>query len=212
MCAHDDDLYRAVHSLLLAHQQRDWLRRCADHVGQFGARGRRRLRSVSDRRRCSAGAAWARSIKARDTTLNRDVALKILPFTVSLDSDRVARFQREAEVLASLNHPNIAILHGLEEPSPAPVPRDGAHRRGDAVRTPREGTLPMEEALRIARRSRKHSKSPTSGIVHRDLKPGNVMLGPRRHREGARLRPGQDGRTRAAARGPRNRRQSPVER
>src|SRR5207244_11254852 len=53
--------------------------------------------------------------RARDTQLNRDVAIKILPNAFSADADRVARFQREAQVLASLNHPNIAHIHGLEE-------------------------------------------------------------------------------------------------
>jgi eukaryotic-like serine/threonine-protein kinase len=58
---------------------------------------------------------WGSSTRARDTKLNRDVALKVLPDSVANDSDRLARFTREAQTLASLNHPNIAHIHGLEE-------------------------------------------------------------------------------------------------
>jgi serine/threonine protein kinase len=60
-------------------------------------------------------AGWGRSIGARDTKLNRDVALKVLPDSFADDADRLARFTREAQTLASLNHPNIAHIHGLEE-------------------------------------------------------------------------------------------------
>ncbi len=61
--------------------------------------------------------------RARDTKLNRDVALKVLPDAFASDPDRLARFQREAQVLASLNHPNIAAIHGLEEADGVPRPR-----------------------------------------------------------------------------------------
>jgi len=63
----------------------------------------------------SARAAWEKFYRARDTTLNRDVALKVLPEVFARNAERMARFRREAQVLASLNHPNIATIHGLEE-------------------------------------------------------------------------------------------------
>ena len=62
----------------------------------------------------SGPAGWAKVYRARDTRLDRDVAIKILPEAFAADAERIARFQREAKVLASLNHPNIAIIHGLE--------------------------------------------------------------------------------------------------
>jgi serine/threonine protein kinase len=77
--------------------------------------------------------------RARDTRLNRDVAIKVLPEALANDPERLQRLQREAQVLASLNHPNIAIVHGFEE-GPAPAghypnaPGDGARRRADAQR------------------------------------------------------------------------------
>src|SRR2546425_4773540 len=89
--------------------------------------------------------------RARDTKLKRDVAIKILPDEFSRDADRVSRFQREAEVLASLNHPNIAAIYDLEEAS-------GSHflvlelvegqTLADRIK---RGRIPMEEALQIAK-------------------------------------------------------------
>src|SRR5262245_23243416 len=89
--------------------------------------------------------------RARDTRLKRDVALKILPESFATDRDRLARFQREAEVLASLNHPNIAAIHGLEESNGvrALVMElvDGPTLAGRIAR----GPIPVDEALPIAK-------------------------------------------------------------
>ena len=115
--------------------------------------------------------------RARDTKLGRDVALKILPETFAQDPDRFARFQREARVLAGLNHPHIATLHGFEETAGrfALVMElvDGptlATRIAD-------GPIPLEEALTIARQvAAALEAAHDQGIVHRDLKPANVKV------------------------------------
>ncbi|HMC63537.1 MAG TPA: serine/threonine-protein kinase, partial [Gemmataceae bacterium] len=108
--------------------------------------------------------------RARDTRLGRDVALKVLPQIFADDPERMARFEREAQVLASLNHPNIAQLYGVEERALVMeyVP-------GDTLRCP----LPLEEALPILRQiidalEEAHER----GIVHRDLKPANIKITP----------------------------------
>src|SRR6202795_1925558 len=118
--------------------------------------------------------------QAHDTKLGRDVAIKVLPEAFAHDSDRLSRFQREAKMLASLNHPNIATIHGLEH-------SDGVHYLvmelvpGDTLqqRVQRDGAVPIEEALSITKQIAEaleaaHEKS----IIHRDLKPANVKLTP----------------------------------
>ena len=115
--------------------------------------------------------------RARDTKLNRDVALKVLPEAFALDPDRLARFQREAQVLASLNHPNIAHIHGLED-------TDGVHALVmEMVEGPTladriaNGPIPLDEALPIARQVVDALEvSHEQGIVHRDLKPANIKV------------------------------------
>jgi Tol biopolymer transport system component len=116
--------------------------------------------------------------RARDTKLNRDVALKILPEAFALDGDRIARFRREAQVLAALNHPNIAHIHGFEDAGPVSALVmelvDGPtlaeliqQRRG----------LPLDEVLPIARQIAEALEAAHErGIVHRDLKPANVKV------------------------------------
>ena len=106
--------------------------------------------------------------RAKDTRLKRDVALKVLPEAFANDLERMARFQREAEVLASLNHPNIAQVYGVEEHALIMELVEG---------DPLKGPPPVEEALQYARQiadalEAAHEK----GIVHRDLKPANVMV------------------------------------
>ena len=118
--------------------------------------------------------------RARDTKLERDVALKILPDSFTRDPDRLARFEREAQVLASLNHPNIAAIYGVEEADGVQRARAGTGRRTDAGRPHRPRT-----ACRSTKRCRSRSRSPTrskrrtrKGIVHRDLKPANIKSRP----------------------------------
>jgi len=115
--------------------------------------------------------------RARDTKLNRDVALKVLPETFIGDSQRLARFRREAQVLASLNHPNIAAIHGLEESNGVPALVlelvDGPTLADRIAR----GPLAADEALPIAKQivdalEAAHAK----GIIHRDLKPANIKM------------------------------------
>lgn len=108
--------------------------------------------------------------RARDTKLKRDVALKVLPDSLAQDADRMARFQREAEVLAVLNHPNIAAIYGVEERALVMELVDGENPKGP---------LPLETAIHYASQialalEAAHDK----GIVHRDLKPANLMVTP----------------------------------
>ena len=115
--------------------------------------------------------------QATDTKLNRQVALKILPEAFASDPDRLARFQREAEVLASLNHPNIAAIHGLEdsEGTKALVLElvEGptlADRIG-------QGPIPIDEALPIAKQIAEALEAAhEAGVIHRDLKPANIKV------------------------------------
>ena len=123
--------------------------------------------------------------QATDTTLNRQVALKILPDAFASDPDRLARFQREAHVLASLNHPNIAQIHGLEEAEPAPG-SGGATTRAlvlELVEGPTladrisKGPIPIDEALPIATQIADALEAAhDSGVIHRDLKPANIKV------------------------------------
>jgi serine/threonine protein kinase len=117
--------------------------------------------------------------QAKDRKLGREVAIKVLPEEFARDRDRVARFQREAKLLASLNHPNIAAIHGLEE-------SDETHFlvlelvEGDTLadRLKRE-VIPVEEALKLALQivealEAAHEK----GVIHRDLKSANIKVTP----------------------------------
>jgi serine/threonine protein kinase len=112
--------------------------------------------------------------RARDARLGRDVALKVLPEIFSKDAERMARFEREAQVLASLNHPNIAVLYGLEE--------SGGVRAlvMELVEGPTlseriaTGPIPLDEALPIAKQIAEALEAAhDKGIIHRDLKPAS---------------------------------------
>jgi eukaryotic-like serine/threonine-protein kinase len=108
--------------------------------------------------------------RARDTRLKRDVALKVLPETFANDPDRMARFQREAEVLASLNHPNIAQIYGVEERALAMELVEGETLTGP---------LPVETALSYAKQIAEALEyAHERGVIHRDLKPANVKTTP----------------------------------
>ena len=117
--------------------------------------------------------------RARDTRLERDVAIKILPQMFTADPDRLARFEREARVLASLNHPNIGAIYGLEE-------ADGLRGlvlelvEGETLADRlRRGPLPVAEALSLARQMADAlDAAHERGIVHRDLKPANIKVTP----------------------------------
>jgi serine/threonine protein kinase len=150
--------------------------------------------------------------RATDTKLGRQVAIKILPDAFTSDPDRVARFEREARVLASLNHPHIAAIYGLEESGERKFlvmelvegPTLTEHIAGSGLRTmgsglpkpearsPKPGRgLPIDEALRIAQQIGEALEAAHErGIVHRDLKPANVKLTPE-NSQAARFRFGQ---------------------
>ena len=121
------------------------------------------------------GEVW----RARDTILDREVAIKVLPTAFTSDPERLARFEREAKVLASLNHPHVAAIHGLHEAggqrflSMELVPGE------DVAQRLARGPLPVEEAIAVARQiidalEYAHDR----GIVHRDLKPANIRITP----------------------------------
>ena len=109
--------------------------------------------------------------RATDTKLERDVAIKVLPDAFAADPDRLARFTREAQVLASLNHPNIAAIYGVEDRALVMELVEGDDARAGRSRPTRRCRLlhQLIDALEYA-----HDK----GIVHRDLKPANLKLTP----------------------------------
>jgi eukaryotic-like serine/threonine-protein kinase len=117
--------------------------------------------------------------RARDTNLKRDVAVKVLPDAFSHSADRVARFQREAELLATLNHPNIAAVYGLErshDTAALILELVDGQTLGERLEAARSG-LPLDEAVAIARQivdalEAAHER----GIIHRDLKPANIKV------------------------------------
>src|SRR5215468_3672769 len=115
--------------------------------------------------------------RATDSNLKRAVAIKVLPASVAGDADRLARFQREAEVLAALNHPNIAAIYGLEKShgTTALVMEliDGETLADRIAR----GPIPVDEALPIAKQIAEALEAAhEQGIIHRDLKPANIKV------------------------------------
>ena len=144
------------------------------------------------------GQVW----RARDTKLNRDVALKVLPDSFANDADRLARFTREAQTLASLNHPHIAAIYGLEEGPSTPSASSGQAGSGQngvralvmelvegedlsqriaRLRAPgasaRQAGMPLDEALPIAKQIAEALEAAhEQGIIHRDLKPANIKV------------------------------------
>lgn len=128
------------------------------------------------------GVVW----KATDTTLGREVAIKVLPPDFAADEERLARFDREARLLASLNHPNIAGIYGVHK-VPAGDGRPETHFLAmelvpgeDLSQRLLNGPLPVEQALRIAREIATGLEAAhENGVIHRDLKPANVKVGDR---------------------------------
>jgi eukaryotic-like serine/threonine-protein kinase len=115
--------------------------------------------------------------RARDTKLGRDVAIKVLPDTVAHDAERMARFEREAQVLALLNHPNIAAIYGLEESN------DVRALVMELVEGPTladriaQGPVPLDEALTLAKQIAEGLEyAHEKGVIHRDLKPANIKV------------------------------------
>jgi serine/threonine-protein kinase len=117
--------------------------------------------------------------RARDTQLNRDVALKVLPAHFADDPDRLARFRREAQVLASLNHPNIAAIYGVQESATThAIVLELVEGPTLADHIP-PGGIPPDEAIPIARQIAEALETAHDrAIIHRDLKPANIKLRP----------------------------------
>ena len=148
--------------------------RCCGTAAKAG--GQRRTRTSS----CSRGRLLptrSEVYRARDTKLDRDVALKVLPHAFTEDPDRLARFEREAKVLASLNHPGIAGIYGLEESG------DTRALVLELVEGPTladriaKGPIPLDEALPIAKQIAEALEAAhEAGVIHRDLKPANIKV------------------------------------
>ena len=117
--------------------------------------------------------------RARDTKLGREIAIKVLPAAVASDPDRLARFTREAQVLASLNHPNIAAIYHVEDvdgTSALVMELVEGETLADRIA---HGPIPIEDAFPIARQIAEAIEAAhEQGIIQRDLKPGNVKVRP----------------------------------
>jgi len=117
--------------------------------------------------------------RARDTRLNRDVAVKILPELFAADPDRLGRFKREAQVLASLNHPNIGAIYGLEEADGIPALVLELVEGPTLADRIAQGPIPLADALPITRQiCEALDAAHEHGVIHRDLKPANIKLRP----------------------------------
>ena len=190
-CAGDSDLRREVASLLDAHVAAAGYFMASPAIDALGASARATLAvggSLGPYEIVAPlGAGGMGEVyRARDTRLNRDVAIKVLPDLFARDAERLARFRREARLLASLNHPNIAAIYGLEEASTinghAPVQAlvlELVEGPTLAERLERANRLSLNEACTIAKQiadalEGAHEK----GIVHRDLKPANIKIKP----------------------------------
>ena len=119
------------------------------------------------------GEVW----RATDTTLDRSVAVKILPESLSQDAELLARFGREAKLLASLNHPNIAVIHGLHHEGTTHFLAMELVAGEDLAHRTRRGALPVAEAIRLGRQVAEAVEAAhEQGVIHRDLKPANIMI------------------------------------
>jgi serine/threonine protein kinase len=119
------------------------------------------------------GQVW----QATDTKLNRQVALKIFPDAFAADPERLARFTREAQILASLNHPKIAAIHGIEEAEGTRALVLELVEGATLADRIKQGPIPIDEALPIARQiAAALEAAHEQGVIHRDLKPANIKV------------------------------------
>src|SRR5213593_2331491 len=115
--------------------------------------------------------------RAKDSKLKREIAIKVLPEAFSQDAERLARFQREAEVLASLNHPHIAAIYGLEDADGVKALMMELVEGEDLSQRITSGAIPLDEALPIAKQIADALEAAhEQGIIHRDLKPANIKV------------------------------------
>jgi serine/threonine protein kinase/Tol biopolymer transport system component len=181
-CQGDDALYREVSSLLHHYHRQDPLLDNSHVPGLFTA-GQIRTLTPGDSVGCYKIAGllgrggMGEVYRARDSKLNRDVALKVLPAAFANDAEQMIRFSREARVLASLNHAHIASIYGLEETGDVrALVLELVEGPTLADRIAR-GAIPMEEALTIARQIAEAIEyAHEKGITHRDLKPANIKV------------------------------------
>ena len=117
--------------------------------------------------------------RAADSRLGRDVALKVLPEAFARDVDRMVRFKREAKVMASLNHPNIAAIYGIEESNGTRALVMELVEGPTLAERIKQGGIPLEEALPIAKQICEGLEyAHERGVIHRDLKPANIKITP----------------------------------
>ncbi len=185
-CAGDDALLREVESLLArAASAEDFLDDQALALAAHAASGGdgvmltgRRVGAYVVEEPLGAG-GMGEVYRARDTRLGRDVALKVLPADFALDAERRARFEREARVLAALNHPHIGAIYGFEESEDVRAIVLELVEGDTLARRIQRGALPINEALTIARQiADALDAAHERGIVHRDLKPANIKITP----------------------------------
>ena len=171
-CGDDTTMRAEVESLLEQHSVEDYLDgpptvKPGTNLGHY--------RILSPLGKGGMGEVW----RARDTKLGREVAIKTLPPEFAEDADRLARFEREAKLLASLNHPNISVIHGFEEDN-------GTHFlvlelvEGNTLADRlKSGAIPVEESLKLALQIAEALEAAhDNGVIHRDLKPSNIKVTP----------------------------------
>ncbi len=177
-CGTDGQLRQQVAALLVSHDRAEsFLETPAAaliaHAAELSGRTVGSYRIVS---RLGAG-GMGDVYRARDTKLGRDVAIKVLPEAFAGDSDRVARFEREAQLLAALNHPHIAAIYGLEQSGSTKFLVLELVEGESLADRLQAGALPVEEAVAVALQTADALQAAhDKGIIHRDLKPGNIML------------------------------------
>src|SRR5215475_2250429 len=182
-CSGDESLRQEVEALIMAHEQAGSFldvpvvkagRRPADARLSAGTK-----LGIYEVGALIGAGGMGEVYRATDSKLGRSVAIKLLPAAFAQDAERIARFEREARVLASLNHPNIAAIYGLEE--------SGGQRFLVMELVPGEtlaerikrGAIPVEETLRIAAQIAEALEAAhENGVVHRDLKPANIKVTP----------------------------------
>jgi Tol biopolymer transport system component len=183
-CGEDESLRHEVESLL-AESRASWrvldgsamgvAAQLVSHVGNTSMLGRRL--GVYELSGLLGAGGMGEVYRAFDTRLGREVAIKILPRAFKADPDRVIRFEREAKVLASLNHPNIAAIYGLEDLDQVPALVMELVEGDDLSALLARGAIPIDEALTYARQIAEALEAAHErGIVHRDLKPANVKV------------------------------------
>ena len=182
-CGANEDLKRDVQSLLDESAADDFLEQPALELDPAATRLTspggasllgRRLSEYEITARIGAG-GMGEVYRARDVKLGRDVALKVLPTPVAHDATRIARFKREAQILATLNHPHIAAIYALEESEDIVALVLELVEGATLADRLRQGPLPVNEALAIARQTAEALETAhAKGIIHRDLKPANI--------------------------------------